>query len=576
MIHTEKFQLRTKSVLLIDIETNLAHNRITLVVTKDVENGEVITWTHPEGFADYIAGYDTLVAHNGISFDFPVLNRVWNTRISLAKVLDTLVLSRLANPSMLGGHSLKNWGIVLGVEKIDFQGDFDAEMTPELIEYCKQDVEVLHSVYNTVCKELVRLEFSQYSVELEHSVAAIVSKQERTGFLFDMKEAMMLNTELYDKLKDMLTTLQVKYPPVVHKRISEKTGKPLKDKVVEFNPASRQMIADVLMAAGVKLTKMTEKGSYIIDEETLSGIDHPDAKLFAEYMMLQKRQSQLDSWFKAVKDDNRVHGKVITNGAVTGRMTHHSPNMAQVPSCSSPYGAECRKLWIVPDDCSMVGVDLSGIELRCLAHYMQDEEWQAELLNGDVHWKNTQAFGLVPMGTEKDDSNPDHKKARNHSKTLCYATLYGAGVEKLGNIIGGTSKEGAKLRDNFFKNTPSLAKLATKVQKLARKGYLPGLDGRKVMVRSEHAALNSLLQSAGAIIAKEWIVLFTKEATKRKIKYSLVACVHDEVVLECEKGRTEELKEIVIQAAAQAGESLGFRCPVAAEGRIGRSWYDVH
>jgi DNA polymerase I-like protein with 3'-5' exonuclease and polymerase domains len=561
MIHTEKFQLRTKSVLLIDIETNLAHNRITLVVTKDVENGEVITWTHPEGFADYIAGYDTMVAHNGVAFDFPVLNRVWNTRISLAKVLDTLVLSRLANPSMLGGHSLKNWGIVLGVEKIDFQGDFDAEMTPELIEYCKQDVEVLHSVYNTVCKELVRLEFSQYSVELEHSVAAIVSKQERTGFLFDMKEAMLLNTELYDKLKDMLTTLQVKYPPVVHKRISEKTGKPLKDKVVEFNPASRQMIADVLMAAGVKLTKMTEKGSYIIDEETLSGIDHPDAKLFAEYMMLQKRQSQLDSWFKAVKDDNRVHGKVITNGAVTGRMTHHSPNMAQVPSCSSPYGAECRALWTVPAGYKLVGADASGLELRMLAHYMGDPDYTNEVVNGDIHTKNQLAAGL---------------ETRPQAKTFIYAFLYGAGDSKIGSVVNGGSAVGKRLKEQFLASTPALKKLIEKVQRLSRKGYLPGLDGRKVMVRSEHAALNTLLQSAGAIVMKQALVILDKKIKSAKIDAQFVANVHDEWQIEVAEKDADTVGKMATESITEAGLFFEMRCPLAGEYKVGSNWKETH
>jgi len=561
MIHTEKFQLRTKSVLLIDIETNLAHNLITLVVTKDVENGEVITWTRPEGFADYIAGYDTLVAHNGVAFDFPVLNRVWNTRISLAKVLDTLVLSRLANPSMLGGHSLKNWGIVLGVEKIDFQGDFDAEMTPELIEYCKQDVEVLHSVYNTVCKELVRLEFSQYSVELEHSVAAIVSKQERTGFLFDMKEAMLLNTELYDKLKDMLTTLQVKYPPVVHKRISEKTGKPLKDKVVEFNPASRQMIADVLMAAGVKLTKMTEKGSYIIDEETLSGIDHPDAKLFAEYMMLQKRQSQLDSWFKAVKDDNRVHGKVITNGAVTGRMTHHSPNMAQVPSCSSPYGAECRALWTVPAGYKLVGADASGLELRMLAHYMGDPDYTNEVVNGDIHTKNQLAAGLT---------------SRSQAKVFIYSYLYGAGDAKIGSVVNGGSAVGKRLKEQFLASTPALKKLIEKVQRLSRKGYLPGLDGRKVMVRSEHAALNTLLQSAGAIVMKQALVILDRKIKSAKIDAQFVVNVHDEWQIEVVEEHAETVGKMAIDSIAEAGLFFEMRCPLAGEYKVGSNWKETH
>jgi DNA polymerase I len=571
---TEKFQLKTKNALFVDIETNLSHSQIWCVVTKDIEYGKVSVFFEPEGFKDHIAGYNTLIAHNGLSFDFPVLNRVWGTRIGLQNAMDTLVLSRLSNPSKEGGHSLKNWGECLNFPKDDFTGDFDAGLTDEMLTYCKRDVEVLEQVYKTVGKDLERMEFSAYSVALEHEVAAIVSRQERHGFMFDMRSGMLLSAQLSDKLRLMLDTFQTKYPPKVEKRISEKTGKPLKDKVTEFNPASRQMIAEVLQNAGVTLTKMTEKGSYIIDEDTLSSIDHPDAKLFAEYMMLQKRQSQLESWFKAIKDDGRVHGKVITNGAVTGRATHHSPNMAQIPSTASPYGAECRALWVASENQVLVGVDLSGIELRCLSHYMRDAEWQSELLDGDVHWKNAQAFGLVPMGTVRDDSIPDHKKARGHSKTLCYATLYGAGSEKLGMTIGGTAKDGARLKDNFFKNTPALAALSKKVSRFAAKGYIPALDGRKIWIRSEHAALNSLLQSAGAIIAKQWLSEFTKKL--KGTPYKLVAWVHDEVVIECSPQNAEKVKQAVIESATTAGEVLNFRCPVAAEGRIGKSWYDIH
>tara|TARA_R110000782_G_scaffold187705_1_gene277832 strand:+ start:131 stop:820 length:690 start_codon:yes stop_codon:yes gene_type:complete len=223
----------------------------------------------------------------------------------------------------------------------------------------------------------------------------------------------------------------------------------------------------------------------------------------------------------------------------------------------------------------LVGVDLSGIELRCLAHYMQDVDWQRELLEGDVHWRNTQAFGLVPMGTVKEDTK-EHKDSRNVSKTLTYATLYGAGAGKLGDIVGKSKAAGAQLSKNFMDNTPSLKKLKDRVDAIAAGGSVPGLDGRRILVRSEHAALNSLLQSAGAIIAKQWIVCLSANLRKRKIDYKLVAFVHDEVCIEAFEKDAEEIVKIVIESAAQAGELLKFRCPVGAEGHIGRTWADVH
>ncbi len=216
---------------------------------------------------------------------------------------------------------------------------------------------------------------------------------------------------------------------------------------------------------GVTFTKKTEKGSIIVDETTLKSIDKPEAQLIAEYLMLQKRVGLLDSWIDSVKDDGRVHGRVITNGAVTGRMTHPKLNMGQLPTVNSEYGSDCRKLWAVDDGNVLVGTDLSGIELRCLAHYMQDDEWTEELLNGDIHQKNANAAGVT----------------RPQAKTLIYATLYGAGPSKIGAIVDGTAKDGQEILNRFYEGTPALSRLMAKVKSMASKGYVRGLDGRKTV-----------------------------------------------------------------------------------------------
>jgi DNA polymerase-1 len=299
------------------------------------------------------------------------------------------------------------------------------------------------------------------------------------------------------------------------------------------------------------------------------------AGLVKDYLLLQKRVSQVESWVERVKPDGRVHGRMITNGAITGRGTHMDPNLGQVPNTSAAYGPECRECWTVEEGNVQVGADLAGIELRCLAHYLRDLEWQEELLKGDVHWKNTQAFGLVPMGTIKTDSQ-EHKDKRNLSKTLCYSTLYGAGPSRVAATAGVSVKEGAKLIDNFIKNTPGLEKLLKKLDPYVQKGYVPGLDGRKVWVRSQHAALNSLLQSAGAIIAKQWLVCFTEELARLQVPYKLLAWVHDEVQLETAPQYGDLVGQKVVEAARKAGELLGFRCPVDAEYRVGRNWAECH
>ena len=576
--------------IVLDCETNLAHDKIHLVVTKDIDSGEVKTWKHPSGLNDYLSKATTLIGHNLIGFDAPTLNRTWHTKIRLRNVYDTLIVSRLLDPSRENGHSLEAWGNTLGFHKIDYAAVwqwmmdrkeeyknecFDYPIDNLLTDYCIRDVEVTAKLYLKLYNELNEKQFSQEGVDLEHRVAAIISEQERNGFKLDQIYTTCLLTDIKSKVAGIYERMQQRWPPVTLERFSDKTGKRLKDSIVTFNPGSRQQIGEKLKELGWKPKEFTETGIPKIDETVLAGVKIPEAQVIAEYLMLNKRVSQIESWLEAVGKDGRVHGKVITNGAVTGRATHSSPNLAQIPNTSSILGAECRQCWTVEEGNVQVGVDLSGVELRCLSHYMQDAEWQRELLEGDVHWKNTQAFGLVPMGTIKEDTQ-EHKDARNLSKTLTYSVLYGAGAAKVGSTVGGSAKQGAKLIDNFLNNTPSLKKLKVKVDKLAAKGFVPAIDGRKVWVRSEHAALNSLLQSAGAIIAKQWIVCFTEELKAKKIPYKLLAWVHDEVQLETSAEYGETVGKIVADAATTAGEILKFRCPIAAEYRIGKNWYDCH
>lgn len=563
----------------LDIETNLAHNTIWMCVTK--KGDEVLVWQDPKNLQEYLNGL-VVVAHNGIGFDFPILNKLWNIEIDEDLQRDTLVLSRLYNPELLAPegskakpHSLEAWGLRLGFPKDNFT-DFDGGYSEEMVGYCINDVHVLEKLDLMLEQTMQELKFSDESIILEHKVAQICKRMENNGFALDIEKAQVLLATLSGEMADIETEFQTVFPPIVEERISEKTGKRLKDKVTVFNPGSRQQIANRLLAKGVKLTKKTEKGSYIIDEKVLEGIDLPEAKIFNRYLMIQKRVAQVSSWLELVGDDGRVHGRIITNGAVTGRATHNTPNMGQVPAVGKPYGADCRAMFGVAKGMVQVGVDLSGIELRCLGHYLNDQEWIDELLKGDIHWFNAQSFGLVAKGTVKDDSNPEHKTARNRTKTLTYGVLYGAGATKAGSIVGGNSTHGKRLIDSFVNNTPGLAALKAKISKFAKKGHLPALDGRRVWIRSEHAALNTLLQSAGAIIAKQWLVECDTALKEANIPAKLMAWVHDEVQYETTPEHAELVKQIVEKAATKAGTVLQFRCPVDAEGKIGINWYETH
>lgn len=547
-------------MIYLDIETNLAHDKIWCVVTK---KGEVmIEWTTPEEYkqlAKYLEN-EQVCAHNLIGFDAKVLREVLGISIKLPHAHDTLIMSRLYDPNIEGGHSLKAWGKRLGFDKMDFDTeDFDSGLTDEMLEYCKRDVEVLERLHNHLVREMG--EGWEQSLELEHEVAMHMARQERTGFKLDVPKASKLLAELRNRMVDIEMQMQVTFPPIVTERWSEKTGKRLKDHVEEFNVGSRQQIAKRLESLGVKFTERTEKGSIIVNEKVLDGIDLPEAKLINEYLMLQKRVGLVDAWLDRADDDGRVHGRVISNGAVTGRMTHQNPNLGQVPSVNSPYGKECRSCWTVDDGNVLVGTDLSGIELRCLAHYMRDDDYTSEILDGDIHTTNQHAAGL---------------ETRAQAKTFIYALLYGAGAAKIGAIAGGNAKKGQELIDKFMGNTPKLQQLLLKVQRIASKGYVPALDGRKIRIRSEHAALNSLLQSCGAIIAKQWCVEAHRQLRRANIPVKQVAFVHDEIQMETPAKYGAIVAEIMQRASLKAGERLGFRVPVESESKIGTTWFDTH
>jgi DNA polymerase I-like protein with 3'-5' exonuclease and polymerase domains len=548
--------------IVLDIETNSTHDKIWMCVTRNIETDEVQVWKAASGLQKYLEVCDLIIMHNGINFDAPVLRKNWNVTMKLSQVYDTLVASRLLNPSLEDGHSLDAWGKRLGYAKGDFS-DWDNGATPEMEEYCIQDTLVTAKLYNHLVTTLQSEKFSQRSIDLEHNVQAIITKQEENGFRLNEAKSLQLLSLLKTKLDFIQGEMQVIFPArVTTGRTHKSSGKALKDIVEPFNPGSRKQIAERLIEKGWKPKKHTEKGSIIVDEAVLETLDYPEAKTLAEYMMLQKRIAQIESWLDAIGPDGRVHGRVITNGAVTGRMTHMSPNMAQVPNSGSPYGMDCRELWTVEKGNKLVGIDASGLELRMLAHYMNDNVYTHEVVSGDIHTTNQTAAGL---------------QTRNQAKTFIYAFLYGAGSAKIGTVVGGSAKEGQKLIDSFLRNTPKLKALREKVARIyAQKGRLQGLDGRQLLVRSEHSALNTLLQGAGAIVMKQALVLFDRKLKQIKMPYKFVANVHDEWQIEVPETFAEQVGRLGVQSIEEAGKVLEMRCPLTGEFKYGNNWKETH
>ena len=573
--------------LVFDIETDgLDHSKIWCIVAKEVNKDKFHIYQphNIEQGIRFLEKADTLIGHNIIGFDIPAMKKYYDFK-SDAKIVDTLVMSRLFNPSQEKGHSLEVWGLKLGYPKLEQPDTFD-EYTEEMCDYCQGDVILNEKVYHALIKSGEG--FHEDSIELEHDVADIMKRQEATGFMLDEKYANLLlgklncrqsevEREVQDTFKpimvdDKLVTPYVKKDGTLSKRgLTDEeydnclwfgNNEPfMRQKLQEFNLGSRKQIGERLLELGWKPKKFTPTGQPIVDEGTLSKVKHiKEAALIAEFLLLQKRIAQITSWLDELKED-RVHGFVIPNGAVTGRMTHRKPNMAQVPSIHKEYGVECRSCWTVPKGYKLVGIDASGLELRMLAHYMKDEEYTNEIINGDIHTTNQKLATL---------------ESRDQAKTFIYAFLYGAGDEKIGKIIKANKGEGKKLKSRFLRNLPSLRTLTERVRKASTRGWLRGLDGRKIYVRTVHASLNTLLQGGGAIVMKKAMVYLDQYIKNEGLDAKFVANIHDEWQLEVKDIDADKVGQFGVIALEKAGEHYNMNCPLTGEYKIGDNWSETH
>ena len=543
---------------IVDIEADsLTPTKIHCIVAKDIDSGRVYPFP-PDmlyGFRDWSLGVKQFIMHNGLSFDAPVCNRLLGTNIKPSQIIDTLILSQLFKPIREGinPHSLGTWGDRLGMPK----GEIDSYevYTPEMLEYCKQDVAITHKLYQVLQKE--GKDFSPYSVRLEHDVRVIIEQQKINGFALNIQKAM----GLYNKLKDEATKLErwslTNFDPTVKELVT-------KTKYIPFNIGSRQQIASRLMELGWKPKQHTDKGNIIINEAVLDTIDMPEARKFSRFFLLQKRIAQIKSWIKACDDkDGRVHGKVMTLKTITGRMSHNSPNMAQIPAVRSPYGKECRDCWTIdnPYTHSIVGADASGLELRCLAHLMNDTNFTNILLTGDIHTHNMKMAGLTD---------------RDQAKTFIYAFMYGAGANKIGKIVGAGAKEGGQLITKFLTSMPSLKRVRDAVVKASARGKIKGIDGRLLYIRSPHSALNTLLQGAGAVVCKVWLIRMIKRINTAGVDAKLVASIHDEYQFEVLTTDVNKFGQITKDAMKDTEIQLQMKCPLDNEWKVGKTWAETH
>lgn len=597
--------------LIFDIETDGLLDTVThlfCIAIFDTETQELKSYskdTLKEGL-ERLINTEELIGHNIVKFDIPALQKLYPFFNPKCKIFDTLLISKLIYPDigelddknilknkfpskLRGRYSLKAWGYRLGELKGDYceKEDAWAEWSDEMQKYCEQDVRVTEKLYRLLKSKNI----SEDALELEHKFAHIISLQEQRGVLFDKAKAVELAGMLVQVKTEVEKTLKGIFPDEVKEeifipKVNNKSkgyvkGVPFIKKIIkEFNPSSRQMLAQALINKYKwKPKKESPTGLPVIDEEVIKSLGYPEAPLILQYFLITKILGQLtdgkNAWLKTLSSDRAIHGSVDTIGAVTRRCTHNTPNLAQVPAINSFMGKECRELFIPREGYKLVGCDASGLELRCLAHYMNDEDYTHEILNGDIHTKNQTAAGLP---------------TRNDAKTFIYGFLYGAGDGKIGSIIGKGAKEGKIIKDKFLASLPKLKKLTSGVKKkINERGYLISLDRQKLKVRESYKGLNVLLQSAGAIVMKKALcILYDDCVAKGWIKdvwylsndiqnlVYFVLNIHDEYQAEVKSELIEEYKIMAVEAIRKAGEYYKFRCPLDGEAKVGNNWAETH
>ena len=613
--------------LVVDIETNgllPVLDTIHCLVMKDVNKEKIFSCADQPDYMpierglELLSNADKVIFHNGLKFDIPVIKKIY-PRFELkknVKYFDTLITSRLFWPELepvdaakfshidrkyFGRHSLAAWGERLGVSKIKFKEeakkedeeikDVWAQWSETMQKYCEGDVEVSTRLYEYMSSQNA----DPRSIELEHEFALVMAKQEAFGFPFNEKAAFALVNTLKARRSELEDQLQETFPPIAEERWSEKTGKQLKTKVTVFNPASRQQTAQRLQEKYPEITfDSTEKGSPKVDDDVLEalGQKYPEANLLAEYQLLNKRLGQIaegkEAWLKhcQIYKDGKIHGEVVTNACISGRCSHKRPNMAQVPSVGHAFGAECRALFHAPDGWSLVGADASGLELRALGAwlaYFDDGEY-ASLVSKegfDIHTYNAKLFGIY------DGVGEISKATRDLSKRLIYCILYGGGAKKTGSIIAPDGsedsqyKQGKKTIDTFYSNLPAIKKLKDLIEeRITQRGYLTGIDGRRLQIRSKHSALNQLLQSTGAIAVKKATTILYDDLTNKGLVFAkdwgFVAHVHDEYQSLVKPQYVDLYKQLAIDSFRKSGEYFQLKCPLTGEARVGKNWKETH
>lgn len=619
----------------IDIEANGLLDDVTkihVIGVKDIENGEEIIFTdeglfgYPsiqEDFIKFWESVETYAGHNIIGYDLPVLHRLLGVPWSIDNVrFDTLILSRLVDFEIEGGHSLRNLSYHSGdIQKTEYTKGFET-LNQEMIEYNRFDLRSGVGVLNWLKKKGKGTHVD--AIKLEQKVQHYCNEIRDVGFKLDIELANNLLNEIASRSDKHSVELSSNYPMIPKPRVGSPiakyrvkadgslwgtTTKPIDGWVphesvkgeytvinwLPFSPSSRQQVVWQLLKKGWKPKKYTEKGSPIVDGDVLESLadEFPECKDIAEFFLLEKRRAQIKSWVDLYNPvTGRVHGSISTIGAKTHRASHANPNLAQVPGVKlgkdghpllgleGKYNYECRSCWVAKEGCSIVGVDASAIQLVVLAHCMDDEAFTKAVSEGkssegtDVHTFNMNILRAAIQSITGEDSS---YFTRPNSKTFIYAYLLGAGNAKIAQICGIMSSMGIKLREEFLGRLPKLKQYQDRLRAEVRKyKMIRSIDGRRYPCDDPHFALAFILQGYEALIMKKALI-YTHEWLKEQPWYGhIVTWVHDEFQMEVEHGKEDIVIKQVVKFIEQAAKDLNFKCPLTGEGSYGTSWANSH
>jgi DNA polymerase I len=608
--------------LIFDIETDGLLDVVTKVHCIVVANldGDRVDEYGPEQIPaalEHLARADYLTGHNIQGYDLPVLRKLYGWAPK-GRIVDTLVAARLILPNLTdidgeviartkdaafgherGRYSIEAFGARLGVPKIGAEITDWSQWTPELQARCVGDVAINRALWLFLQPD----GYSRAALDLEHRVAAICEQITADGVPFDRAAAERLCQQISARQSEIETKLQEQFPGV--------------------KLASRGQIGQLLESRGWVPEKRTPKtGKPSIGDELLEtiGETYPEFSGLSEYYVLKRRIAQIatgnEAWMRHVGTDGRIRGSLIHIGTPHSRAAHFKPNLAQIPNPKrgKPLAAECRSVFRTNGDWAFVSCDQGTLQDRGFAHYLAAFDTGAyarSLVSGsDQHWQCATALRLTDE--KRDKENKVHTLIREGAKQYRYSFLFGAGALRGGQIIAGVIRSveaidpnnplldpnnplygrlcrneshpgvvaqvGRLALDSFLAATPGLGKLRTNLaEEHRRRGWVEGLDGRRVPTDADYKALNRIVTASEAIICKRWLVDVYDELCSR-FRYGpdgevyLALWIHDELVAICKPELAETVGEILVRHAVKAGDPYGFRVPLDAEFKIGRSW----